>query len=89
MTLSPIHVMLGQASVASSQLKLEFDSHADVSVAGDNCLVIHDHNRPVSVFHYDPKDGQRSAKTIDAVVGYQDPQNEQKFTLMINQADMV
>ena len=84
--LSTIQVMVAHASVASSKPKVELDSHADTCVVGDNCLVIHDHNRPVNVYSYDPKDGHRSAKTVDATVGYQDPQSGQKFILMINQA---
>ena len=52
-------------------------------VVGDNYLVIHDHNRPINVYSYDLNDGHRSAKTVDAAVGYQDPQNGQKFILMI------
>ena len=55
-------------------------------VVGDNCLVINDHDRPVNVYSYDPKDGHRSAKIVDATVGYQDPQSGQKFIFMINQA---
>ena len=38
-----------------------------------------------NVYSYDPKDGQRSAKTVDATEGYQDPQRGQNFFLMINQ----
>ena len=49
-------------------------------------VVINDHNIPVNVYSYDPKDDHRSAKTVDVTVGYQDPQSGQKFILMINQA---
>ena len=49
-----------------------------------DCIILH--NRPVNVYCYNPKDCHRSAKTGDATVGYQDPQNGQKFILMINQA---
>ena len=34
----------------------------------------------------DPKNGHRSAKTVDPTVGYQDSQSGQTFILMINQA---
>ena len=77
---------MAHASVVSSKPKVELDLHAVMCVVGDNCLVIHDHNRPVNVYSYDPKDGHGSAKTIDATVGYQYPQSGQKFILMINQA---
>ena len=55
-------------------------------VVGDNYLVIHDHNRPVNVYSYDPEDGHRSAKTVDAAVSYQDLQSGQRFLLIMNQA---
>ena len=64
-------------------------SHCGVmreSVVCDKCLVIHDHNRPVKVYSYDPKDGHRSVKIVDSAVGNHDPQSGQKFILMINQA---
>ena len=54
-------------------------------VVGDYCLVIHDHNRPVNVYIYDPKDTQKSTKTVDAPLWYQNPQSGQKPVLVINQ----
>ena len=51
---------------------------------GDNSLDIHDLNDSVNVYSYESKDGHKSAKTVDVTVGYQDPQSEQKFILMIN-----
>ena len=58
-------------------------------VVGDYCLVIHDHNRLINVYSYEPKFGHRSAKTVDAAVGYQDLQSGQKFILMINEAILI
>ena len=84
--LSTIQVIVTHSSVSSSKPKEELDLHADMSVVGDNCLVIHDHNRPVNVYSYIPKDGHRSTKTVDATVGYQDPQSRQEYILMIRQA---
>ena len=55
-------------------------------VVGDNCVVLHDHNKPGNLYSYHPKDGQGSAKTVDAAVEYQDQKSGQKFILMINQA---
>ena len=84
--LNIIQVMVAHASVASWKHSVELDSHADTCVVDHNCWVIHDHNRPVNVYSYNPKDGHKSSKIVDATVGYQDPQSEQKFILMINQA---
>ena len=55
-------------------------------IVGDNSLVIHDHNRQVNIYSYNQNNGHWNAKTVDVTVGYQDPQCEQKFILMINQA---
>ena len=76
--------MVAHASGASSKHKVALDSHEDTYVVGDDCLVIHDHNRPVNMYNENPKDGHTSAKTVDATVGYQDPQSGQKFILMKN-----
>ena len=78
--------MLAYVSVASSKPKVELDSYVDMCVVGDNCLVIYGHKRPVNIYIYDPRDGHRRAKTVDAAVEYQDPQSEEKFNLMLNQA---
>ena len=47
--LTTIHVAVAYASVASSKPKVELDLHADRCVVGDNCLIIHDHERQVNV----------------------------------------
>ena len=62
---------MAHASVANSKPKVELYSHADMCVVGDNCLAVHDQNRSVNVYRYDPKDGHRSAKTVDSAVGLQ------------------
>ena len=65
---------MANALVASSKPKIELDSHVDTCLVGDNCLFVHDHDRPVNVYSYDPRDDHRIAKTVDDVVEYQDPQ---------------
>ena len=87
--LNTIQITVTHASVASSKPKVELVSHAEQCVVGDNCFVIHDHNRPVNIYCYDPKDGHRSAQTVDGAVGYQDLQSGQKFILMIKQANCI
>ena len=87
--LKPLHtirVTVAHASVASSKPKVELDSNADTCVEGDNCLVTFDHNRPVNVCSSKSKDDHRSAKRVDATVGYQNLQIGQKFIFMINKA---
>ena len=60
--------MVAHASFAHSKTKVEFVSHADTCVVGNNYLDIHDNNRPVNIHNYDPKDGHRSEKTVNATV---------------------
>ena len=57
--LSTIQMTVAHALVASSKPKVELDSHADMCVVGHNCLVIHDHNRPVDIYSYDLKRSQK------------------------------
>ena len=73
--LTTVCITVAHSSVASSKPKVESDSYADTCVVDDNCLVIHDHIRPANVYSYDPKDGHRSPKTVDAEVLYQDPKS--------------
>ena len=87
--LNTICITGAHASVGKSKHKVELDSPACICVVGDNCLVIHDDNRPVNVYSYDPRDGHRSAKTVVTTVGYCDPQSRQKYILMINQAIVI
>ena len=81
-----MQVIVAHASGGSSKPKKELDSHADMCVVGDNCIFILEHNKPVNVYSYDPNNDYRSAKTVDAAVGYQDVQSGEKYILMINQA---
>ena len=41
------------AASRSSEVTLELDSHADTCCVGMNALIIHDYDRPVSVYGYD------------------------------------
>ena len=65
-----IHVMVVHASIVSGKPKVELNSHSGTHVVSDNCLVIHDHNKPVNIYSYNTKDDHRSAKTVDAEVEY-------------------
>ena len=67
--LTIIQVTMAHASIASGKPNVDLDSHADTCVICDTCLFIHDHNRPVNVYSYDPKVGHRRAKTVDATWG--------------------
>ena len=49
-------------------------------------MVNQDHNRPVIVYSYDPKDGHESDKIVDTALGYDDPCGRWKCISIINQA---
>ena len=59
-----VHDMVAHASAAIRKPKVALSSHADMYVVGDKSLVIHDNNKSVNVYNYNPKDGHRSAKTV-------------------------
>ena len=47
--------LCAQNSLTILETKVELDSYADTCVVGDYCLVVHNHNKPMNVFGYDPK----------------------------------
>ena len=57
----------------STGTKIELDPNADTCVLGDHCLVVHDHNRSVNVFEYNPKVGSKHTCIVDASVVYTEP----------------
>jgi len=61
------------------------DSHADTCVVGDNPLIIHDHERKVSVTGYD-HGKPKTFRIVDAVIGYEHPVTGDDIMVVINQA---
>ena len=66
------------------ETKIKLDSHADICVVGDHCLVVGDHNRPVNVFRYNPKVGSKHAYIINATVAYTKHETGHVVSLSIN-----
>ena len=62
-------------------MKIELDSHVGIYIVGDQCSVIHDFNRPVNVFGYDPKAESKHACLVDATVAHVEPETCQVFIL--------
>jgi len=85
---APVHsVRIGSSwSMPINEVRVELDSHADTCIVGRNCLVVNDHCRPVNVYGFDPSDGSKSARIVDAAIKYISPFTGEKFILMINQA---
>ena len=75
-----------KTSIAVVKTKIEFDSHADTCVVGDHCLIVHDHNRSVNLYGYNPKAGLKHACIVNAAVAYIVPETGQIFIISINQA---
>ena len=59
-----------QNSVTVVKTQIELDSHADKCFVGDHCLIVHDHNRPMNIYGYDPKMELKHACTVDATIAY-------------------
>ena len=55
-------------------------------VACGNCLSMHDHERSVDVFSYDPRNESKTAWTIDITLGYDSLNFRQLYILLLNQA---
>ena len=69
-----------------STCQVELDSHAEQCCVSEQCaLIIHDYDRPVTVYGYDGGRG-RSLKIVDAVIGYVDPSTGDKWMLVLNQS---
>ena len=60
--------MNAHTSIAVVETKIQLDSHADTCVVGDHCLIVHDLNRPVNVYGYNPKAGTKHAHLVNAAV---------------------
>ena len=48
--LTTVQVIVAQSLVTSSKPKVEWESYTDICVVGDDCLDIHDYNRPIDVY---------------------------------------
>ena len=66
-----------QKGILIHETKIELDSHAYICVVADQCLLIHDHNKPVNVFGYYPKVKSKHACIVDAAVAYDAPKTGQ------------
>ena len=80
-----------QLSAAISGLadrsRTELDIHSDTCVVGNNCLVIHEYERYVTVTGYDPKQGSvKDLKVVGAVIAYDCPHMGEVIIIRINQA---
>ena len=62
-------------SLTVVETKIELDSHADTCVVGDHHLIVHDCNRPVNVYGYDPKVGSKYSCIINATVACAEPES--------------
>ena len=63
----------------------ELYNHADTCVVGDNALITHDLDRPVSVSGYDKSVSRTEARTIIAVLEYDGPLTGAVVLLVFNQ----
>ena len=71
--------MVAHDLVDSRKSKVEIDSHANTFPVVENCLIINDNNRPVSVYSYNP------SKTVNASKDYHNSHSGHNY-ILINQA---
>jgi uncharacterized protein (UPF0216 family) len=64
---------------------LELDSHADVAVLGQNCRIIHETNRTVTVHGYDPSLGSTERRVVSGCFAYDDPVDGTCKLLIVHQ----
>ena len=75
-----------QKCLAVVKTKTALNSHTDACVVGDQCQVVHDHNRPVNVSRYYPKAGLKHAHIVKAAIAYDQHKRGQVIMFLINQA---
>ena len=81
-SLQTLHLSV-HTSIALVETKIELDS-IQIYVVSDNCLIVHDHNRPVNVNVYNPKAGLKHAHVFNATVAYIVPEMGHVVILSIN-----
>ena len=79
-------IRLSSLACNANETSLELDSHADTCVIGEKALIIADYCRPVTVHAYDKELGERTYRTVSAVVGYTCPSSGATYHLVIHQA---
>ena len=81
-----MRIKVANSSINRDETRLGLDCHADTTVLGKCCIVIHDFDRPVNVTGYDPEDGSKFFRTVTGVLAYYHPQTGESYLLVINQA---
>ena len=87
--IATFHIMrikVAISSINSDKTRLELDSHADTTVIGKCCLVVHYFDTPVNVTGYDPEDGSKVFLNVKVVLDYDHPHTGKPYLLVINQA---
>ena len=73
-------------SLHNQEVQMELDTHADTTVLGRNCLLIHDFDKTVSVTGWNVSDGATKCWTVSGVVAYDHPVTGQAYMLVFHQA---
>ena len=81
-----MRIKVANSSISSDEIRLGMYSHADTTVLGKGCLVVHDFDRPVNVTGCDPEDGSPFCRTMTGILDYDNPQNGKPYLLVINQS---
>ena len=89
-TLSPLRSFrIGSLDTGLGR-RAELDSHADTcAVSEETALPIHDYDTPVRVHGCMRDIGHRTARTVNAVMAYDDPKDGKTFMLIVQQALLI
>lgn len=84
-------IRLGLVGSKAAEQTTELDNHADACAVGEGtALVIHDYDRPVSVYGYKEGVGDEvTCRTVSAVVAYDHPETGDTYMLVFHQAILV
>jgi hypothetical protein len=82
---------LGFLDVAvPNESRSDLDSHADQCAVGNNCLAVHDYDRPINVSGYDPSGPiAKGLKTVSAALAYDDPPTWETVILLVHQIILI
>ena len=78
--------IIASTSLHNQEARMELDTHADTTVLGHNCLLIHDFDKTVSVTGWDASAGATECRTVSGVVAYDHPVTGQAYMLVFHQA---
>ena len=82
---STMWIKVANSSINSDKTRLKLNSHADTTVLGKVCLVVHGFDRPVKITGYYPEYGSKVCWNVTGFLAYDLLQTGKPYFLVINQ----